>query len=145
MMALGSMIVAASGCVTTDISYTTIESDSIQSYLEDPSRETMPTRAGDTIAITTKEKISISSRKIDWVQMIVGDVDTTRIRGEAIIAYGDLRPGEEDLAGKTVEVKFKDIKKIKVTAVRNKLAPGWLETLAKFGILLLLGLTMGDL
>jgi hypothetical protein len=139
------MIVAASGCVTTFFSYTTIESDSIQSYLEDPSMETMPIKAGDTIVITTKEKISISSRKIDWVQMIVGDVDTTRIRGEVIIAYGDLRPGEEDLAGKTVEVKFEDIKKIKVTAVRNKLAPGWLETLAKFGILLLLGLTMGNL
>jgi hypothetical protein len=123
LIAFGLTTVAASGCVTTDISYTTIESDSIQSYLEDPSSETMPTRAGDTITITTKEKISISSRKIDWVQMIVGDVNATRIRGEAIIAYGDLRPGEEDLAGKTVEVKFEDIKKIKVAAVKTKLDP----------------------
>ena len=142
------MIVAASGCVTT-VSYTTIESDSIQSYLEDPSMETMPIKAGDTIVITTKEKISISSRKIDWVQMIVGDVDTTRIRGEVIIAYGDLRPGEEDLAGKTVEVKFEDIKKIEVMAKKIKLDPAHkkagLKTLAKFGIILLLGLTMGDL
>ena len=140
------MIVAASGCFTTGISYTAIESDSIQSYLEDPSRETMPIKAGNTIIITTKEKISISSRKIDWVQMIAGDVDTTRIRGEVIIAYGDL---QEDLAGKTVEVKFEDIKKIEVMAKKIELDPvhkrAMLDTLLTFGILLLLGLTMGNL
>ena len=107
---------ACSGCATTDghYSYQTIGPDSMRAIVEDPSGSNLPFKAGDTIAITTKEKISLSTRNVHYVKIIVGDVDTSRVKGIAQNVPGDLGRGIEDVEGLLVEINFENIEKILV-------------------------------
>ena len=108
------MVVTSSGCTATQYYKETIESDSIQEFIDNPSETSPPFETGDTISFDTKEPIILHSRKVVWMKMVVIDMNTVRIRGELVAFYEeggafksvDLTEGVE---GAITEVKFKDI------------------------------------
>jgi hypothetical protein len=109
--------IAFSGCAATHtVEYhaQTIESDSIQSIVEDPSGSTLSLDRGDIIILTTKEKIGVSSRNVNWVRMVLDDANTSRLKGEVEYVSGDEGQGHEDVAGIIVEVPLDNIEKIEV-------------------------------
>jgi hypothetical protein len=116
------MIIASSGCATTTKTTQgvsqTIGSDSIRAFTENPSGTSLPFIPGDTISFSTKETIIVSSRKVNWVRMVVKDVNTSRIRGEVVAVIEDDVEGDEEekegIEGHIVEVKLEDIESILV-------------------------------
>jgi hypothetical protein len=114
------MIIASSGCATTTKTTQgvsqTIGSDSIQAFTENPSGTSPPFIPGDTISFSTKETIIVSSRKVNWVRMVVKDVNTSRIRGEVVAVIEDEAERDEEekegMEGDIVEVKLEDINRI---------------------------------
>ena len=138
--------IAFSGCATTStIEYRaqTIESDSIQAIVEDPSGSMLPLNRGDIIIITTKEKIGVSSRNVNWVRMVLDDANTSRVKGEVEYVSGDVGEGYEDVAGVIVEVQLDNIQKIevwktKIAKSKNPLPPfPWREMLTGITIILI--------
>ena len=118
--------IAFSGCATYPIEYhdQTIESDSIQAIVEDPSGSMLPLNRGDIIIITTKEKIGVSSRNVNWVRMVLDDANTSRVKGEVEYVSGDVGEGYEDVAGIIVEVQLDNIEEIQVWKTKKaKRAP----------------------
>ena len=133
------MVITSSGCGTfmdPTTTRTTVASDShtiepeaLQAYREDPSVEKLRVKVGDTIGVYPKEeKFDISSRDLTYVQMMVTDIDTTRIKGEILWAAGDYSDGFFRIVGKIVEVKLDDINVIDVYETRST------ETTLKPGI-----------
>jgi hypothetical protein len=119
------IVITNSGCVTTRTVSGTVESDSIQAYQEDPSGEKAPVKAGDKVVIYPKETFSINSKNLTYVQMIVSDIDTTRIKGEVKIDSGDfatLNVNLKSLAGEIVEVKLDDIEVIDLYKNKTQLS-----------------------
>jgi hypothetical protein len=114
------MIIASSGCATTTKTTQgvsqTIGSDSIQEFIENPSGTSLPFIPGDTISFSTKETIIVSSRKVNWVRMVVKDVNTSKIRGEVVAVIEDEAERDEEekegIEGDIVEVKLEDIESI---------------------------------
>jgi hypothetical protein len=114
------MIIASSGCATTTKTTQgvsqTIGSDSIQAFIENPSATSLPFIPGDTISFSTKETIIVSSRKVNWVRMVVKDVNTSKIRGEVVAVIEDEAERDEEekegIEGDIVEVKLEDIESI---------------------------------
>jgi hypothetical protein len=111
------MVITSSGCVTTKHYSETIESDSIQEFIDNPSEISLPFKTGDTIGFETKETIILHSVKVDWVKMVVMDINTVRIRGELValanhktLTIVDLTEGVEE---NVVEVKLEDIESIR--------------------------------
>jgi hypothetical protein len=82
-IACSLVIIASSGCATT-MENKAIESDELQAIVEESSDLTSLISAGDKIKIFTKEKITISSREVTWVQLVVLDTTTSRIRGRVV-------------------------------------------------------------
>jgi len=111
--------IVGSGCATSphatwEYRAQTIESDSIQAVVEDPSESKLPLNMGDEIVITTKEKIKISTRNVNWMRMVVDDVNTSRVKGRVEYVSGDVGEGYEDVAGTIVEVQLDNIETIEV-------------------------------
>jgi hypothetical protein len=108
------MVVTSSGCVTTETRGRSIESDTIQAIVDDPSGSMMPLKTGETIDIYTKRKINLSSWNVDIVKMVVKDANTTRIIGEIEYVCCDDEYGKEEITGNIVEVKLEDIEHIEI-------------------------------
>jgi len=127
LIASGLVIVASSGCISSKQNYSvlTIDSDSIQAFMDDPSNSAIPLKAGDSIAIYTNNKISISSRKVSFVSMDVTDMDSIRIKGKVVHVYGDTASGQEDVTGKIVEVNLEDIDEISGVTYEEVTTPYW--------------------
>jgi hypothetical protein len=120
------MVVTSIGCTTTHYSGD-IESDSIQAFVDNPSETSLPFKTGDTISFETKETIILYSRKVDWVKMVVMDINTVRIRGELValanhktLTIVDLTEGVEE---NVVEVKLENMEYIVVWKSETKLHP----------------------
>jgi hypothetical protein len=128
LIASGLIIVASSGCTTKttteNIVSRSIDSDSIQEFIDNPSGAPLTFEKGDTISFHTKETIIVSSRKVNWVKMVVKDVNTVRIRGEVVDVIED--EGErnekekEGVKGNIIEVKLQDMESIWVWGLRTK-------------------------
>jgi hypothetical protein len=110
MMACSLLLVGIIGCATTapttKSTLLTIDSETIQTVIEDESRK-LPIEPGDLIGIGTTKRISMSSRNVFYVEMVVKEVNTTTIRGEV-----DSEPEKEGITGDIVEVKLEDINRI---------------------------------
>jgi hypothetical protein len=121
------IIIASSGCVTTTHYSGDIESDSIQAFVDNPSETSLSFEKGDTISFETKETIILYSRKVDWVKMVVMDINTVRIRGEVVTLMEDKEYISVDLTegveGNVVEVKLENVEYIMVWKSETKLHP----------------------
>ena len=121
---------ACSGCATTDgyYKFQTIDPDSMRAIVEDPSGSNLPFKAGDKISITTKEKIRLSTINVYNVVMIVGDVDTSRVKGIVQNVPEDEGQGYEEVEDLLVEINFENIEKLLVwrwiKASKTPTAPG---------------------
>ena len=108
------MFIVSSGCSTTKFVRQPITSETIQAVIEDESK-TLPIEPGDEIGISTTERISISSGNVFYVEMVVKDVNTTRIRGEV-----DSEPGKEGITSDIIEVKLEGINRISFIEEQEK-------------------------
>ena len=121
--------IAINGCATAPTATVehhvhTIDSDSIQTVVDDPSGSKSPLSRGDIAILTTKEKIRISTRNVDWVRMVVVDVNTSKVKGRVEYVSGDVGEEYEDVAGIIAEVQFDNIQKIEVWKTKKaKKAP----------------------
>ena len=113
IIACSLMLIGISSCATTATKpiLQTIDSETIQAVIEDDSR-TLPIEPGDEIRISTTKRISISTRNVFYVDMVVKDVNTSRIRGEVDLACCDSEQGKEGITSNIVEVKLEDINRI---------------------------------
>jgi hypothetical protein len=68
------MLIGISSCATNDAKLAIVENPSGSSEI--------PFKAGGTVMIYTKSKITISSWDVDMVKMVISDVNTTRIMGK---------------------------------------------------------------
>jgi len=99
------MLIGISSCATNK--------ESVSQPVENPSGlSEIPFKAGETVIIYTKSKISISSWDVDMVEMVITDVNATRIMGEVDFVCCDYEYGKEDVVGEVVEVDIDNIAKI---------------------------------
>jgi hypothetical protein len=121
------MLIGISSCATNKESVSQpVESDAKLAIVENPSGSSeIPFEAGETVKIYTKSKISISSWDVGTVEMVITDVNTTRIMGKVKYVCCDYEYGKEDVVGEIVEVDIDNIAKIwlyeeQVQAVGNR-------------------------
>lgn len=83
-----------------------ISSESIQEFIDNPSRLELPLKKDERIDIYLKEKTNISSVEVSIITMDVLNVGTTGIKGNVIfICY--VNEKEQDIVrGSIVEVKL---------------------------------------
>ena len=105
LIACSLILIGISSCATNK--------ESVSQPVENPSGlSEMPFKAGETVMIYTKSKISISSWDVDMVQMFITDVNATRIMGEVDWVCCDHENGKEDVVGEIVEINIDNIAKI---------------------------------
>jgi hypothetical protein len=135
----GLLVLTVNGCstITFPSLSRTIDSDSIQAIVDNPSGSTLALKACETISIFTKEEVSINGADQRIVKMLVTDVDTSRIKGNLLWHSHDL--DKEMVSNIIVEVKIENVESISIWKQKTKLVPheyaGFIEIL--FTILVL--------
>ena len=114
LVACGITIIVGSGCATKEYVARTIESGSIQTFVQDPSGSSLPVKKGENITIYIKDTIDISSIRVWTIEMDVMNSDSARIRGkiDTVCCVDDNE--KNILRGEIVEVSLKDIERILV-------------------------------
>ena len=113
LIGYGLLIIASSGCATKQSVSHTIDSESIEAVVGNPTGSTLPLKSGQTIEIRLKDNISILSRNVHYIRMVVEDTNTRRIRGKVTFAIGDTVLEKNDLPD-DVEINLQDIEEIDV-------------------------------
>ena len=107
IIAYSLMLIGISSCATN--------TESASQPVVNPSGlSEIPFKAGETVMIYTKSKISISSWDVGMVRMVITDVNATRIMGEVDFVCCDYEYGKEDVVGEIVEIDIDNIARIKL-------------------------------
>ena len=139
ILAIGFLTIATIGCATTEKVSQTIESEAIQEIVKSSSELKIPLKKGATIAVYTHKKINLSSWNVDYVKMVVKDVNDKKIKGKVESACCDSEQYKEEIEGYVAEIKLEDIDRIDVLKKTTKMTSGTKDTLkVTFWVIVLL-------
>ena len=106
------MLIGISSCATNRES---VSQPASQPVVNPSELSEIPFKAGETVMIYTKSKITISSWDVSMVRMVITDVNAIRIIGKIDFVCCDYEYGKEDVVGEVVEVDIDNIAKIKLS------------------------------